>query len=62
MPRRKINIGDKVTFKAATLYSYETVTRKVKEVYASGNVAVRYAGYSDFIVYPQEIKKVEKSI
>lgn len=60
MTRKKIEIGDYITFQAATRWSGAKVKRKVVSFDHVGRPCVRYGGWSDFVVHPNEIKKVEK--
>ena len=59
MKTNKIEIGDKITFRAATRWNCGKVTRVVNGFYDSKNKipTVRYGGWSDFVVKPNEIKK-----
>ena len=59
MPRRKMNVGDLLTFKAATRYSFKKATRVIKGFDHLGRPLVGYAGWSDFIVQPKEIISVK---
>lgn len=53
----KIKIGDRITFKAATRFSYSKATRVVNG-FCNGMPTVRYAGWPNFIVRPNEILEV----
>lgn len=55
MTKRKMQIGDLLTFKAATRYSFAKATRKIKGFDHLGRPLVKYAGWSEFIVRPSEI-------
>jgi len=59
--RKKMAVGDLLTFKAATRCSYRKATRKITGFDHYGRPLVRYAGWSDFIVQPKEILSVEKA-
>lgn len=57
-----LEIGGTVTFKAVTRWSNGIVTRKVKgfQTDPQGNrtgVYVRYGGWGDFLVRPEEIQE-----
>lgn len=56
--RKKMRVGDLLTFKAATRCSYAKVTRKITGFDHFGRPLVRYAGWRDFIVLPREIISV----
>lgn len=58
----RIRVGDRITFKCVTRWSTgrELTTRVVKEIDARGQVRVQYGGWSDFLVYPREIKSHER--
>lgn len=58
--RKKMHVGDLLTFKAATRDSYRKATRKITGFDNYGRPLVRYAGWSDFIVQPCEIVSVSK--
>lgn len=60
MTKRTIEIGDYITFKAATRWSYSKARRKVVSFDHLNRPCVRFGGYSDFIVKPHEISKIEK--
>jgi hypothetical protein len=73
MTRKRMRIGDLLTFKAATRDSYRKATRVITGFdntgrplvrYAgfdnTGRPLVRYAGWSDFIVQPREIIEVKR--
>lgn len=60
MPRRKMQIGDLLTFKAATRYSYRKATRKITGFMPDGRPEVTYAGWQGFIVQPREIISVAR--
>jgi hypothetical protein len=59
MAKRQMKIGDLLTFKAATRYSFRKATRKITGFDSYGRPLVTYAGWSDFIVQPHEILFVE---
>jgi hypothetical protein len=61
MARKKLRIGDLLTFKAATRCSYRKATRKITGFDALGRPLVTYAGWSGFIVRPQEILSTERA-
>lgn len=52
---RKMRVGDRLTFKAATRCSFTKATRKIRGFDHLGRPLVGYAGWSDFIVMPREI-------
>lgn len=54
----KIELNDRITFKAATRSGYKKVTRKVIGFSMNKFPEVRYEGWSNFVVYPEEIKEV----
>lgn len=58
MTRKRIKVGDRIKFKAATRYSHETATRKVKGFDSYGRPLVGYAGWSEFVVHPREVLDV----
>lgn len=60
MKRRKMQIGDLLTFKAATRCSYRKATRRITGFDSYGRPLVRYAGWSGFIVRLSEIISVEQ--
>ena len=62
MSELKMKIGDLLTFKAATRYSFKKATRKIVGFDHHGRPLVRYAGWSQFIVRPDEIISVERII
>lgn len=57
---RKMRVGDLLTFKAATRYSYRKATRVITGFDSYGRPEVRYAGWSGFIVQPKEIISVQR--
>lgn len=59
--RRKMHVGDLLTFKSATRCSYRKATRKIVGFDHLGRPMVRYAGWSDFVVMPHEIISSEKA-
>lgn len=61
MARRKMRVGDLLTFKSATRCSFRKATRKITGFDHLGRPTVRYAGWSDFIVLPKEIISVERA-
>lgn len=61
MTRKKIRIGDRIKFKAATRWAFRAVVRKVKGFDHLGRPLVGYGGWSEFIVHPKEILEVIKS-
>lgn len=61
MTKRKMKIGDLLTFKAATRYSFAKATRKIKGFDAYGRPLVKYAGWTEFIVRPDEIISWERA-
>ena len=51
-------IGQRITFRAFTYYSNEKVTRVITGIHdETGWPEVRYQGYSNFLVFPDEIIK-----
>jgi len=60
MTKRKMRVGDLLTFKAVTRCSHKKATRKIVSFDYLGRPQVRYAGWSDFIVMPHEIISVER--
>ncbi len=58
---KKIYIGDRITFKSACRWGHNTVTRVVIALDELHRPLVRYGGWSDFMVLPKEIKKVQRS-
>lgn len=58
--RKKMEVGDLLTFKSATRCSFRKATRKIKGFDHLGRPLVGYAGWSDFIVMPKEIISVER--
>ncbi len=58
---KKFKVGDLLTFKAATRYSYRKATRKIVSIDHYGRPCVRYCGWSEFIVRPNEILSVERT-
>ena len=57
---KKMRIGDLLTFKAATRYSFAKATRVIVGFDHLGRPEVRYAGWSNFVVQPKEIIFVER--
>jgi hypothetical protein len=55
MAKRKMQIGDLLTFKAATRCSYRKATRKIRGFDSYGRPMVGYEGWSNFIVQPKEV-------
>lgn len=65
MSRRKIEVGDYITFTATTRDGRRKARRKVKAIGPGGYPEVGYFGYSNFIVgsFPgDKIHKVEKDL
>ncbi|TXH82288.1 MAG: hypothetical protein E6Q77_06570 [Rhizobium sp.] len=60
MTRKKMRVGDLLTFKAATRYSYRKATRVITGFDSYGRPEARYAGWSGFIVQPKEIISVQR--
>lgn len=60
MRKKKMRIGDLLTFKAATRCHYRKATRIITGFDSYGRPLVRYAGWSGFIVQPNEIISVER--
>jgi hypothetical protein len=61
MTRKKMRVGDLLTFKAATRASYRKATRKITGFDNYGRPLVSYAGWQGFIVQPKEIISVERA-
>jgi hypothetical protein len=57
------NVGDYITFKATTRWSSGNAKqrRKVVSIDYNGRPCVRFGGWSDFVVHPREIVKVERA-
>lgn len=53
-------VGKIVTFKAITRWSGSKATRQIRGVRADGAVLVRFGGWTDFIVRPNEIISIER--
>jgi hypothetical protein len=60
MTKRKMRVGDLLTFKAATRCSYRKATRKITGFDHLGRPLVTYAGWNGFIVQPREIISTER--
>lgn len=58
---KKMRVGDLLTFKAATRYSYRKATRVITGFDSFGRPGVRYAGWHGFIVHPKEIIAIERA-
>jgi hypothetical protein len=58
---RKLNVGDSITFKAATRSDCKLATRKVVGIDEFGRPMVRYHGWSNFVVAWHEIKAIAKA-
>lgn len=54
-------IGDRVTFRSIARWSAKAQTRVVKAVEPDGHVQVRYGGWGDFRVRPDEIVAIKRS-
>jgi hypothetical protein len=54
------DIGKRVTFKAATRWSFAKATRIIRKVHSNGNIEVRFGGWDAFIVRPHEIIEVHE--
>lgn len=61
MTKRKIQVGDMLTFKAATRSHYRKATRPVRSIDEFGRPLVAYHGYSGFVVRLDEIISWEPS-
>lgn len=61
MTKQKMQIGDLLTFKAATRYSFAKATRKIKGFDPLGRPLVKYAGWPEFIVRLDEILSWERA-
>jgi len=57
-----INVGDRITFKAATRSSHRKATRMVTGFTINGRPEVRYEGWADFVVSPWEIIEVKNEV
>ena len=58
---KQINVGDRVKFKCKwARWQCNTETRIVNGVLSNGDITVRYAGWSHFVVHRHEIKEVLK--
>lgn len=57
---KKMRVGDLLTFKAATRYSYRKATRIITGFDHYGRPEVSYSGWRGFIVRPNEIISVER--
>jgi hypothetical protein len=60
MARKKMRVGDLLTFKAATRCSYRKATRVITGFDSYGRPLVRYVGWANFIVQPKEIISFER--
>lgn len=58
MRRRKLNIGDRITFKAATRAGNPKLRRVVNGFWIDGSPMVRAHGCADFVVHWHEISAV----
>lgn len=58
MKATKNDIGRRVIFRAATRWTGAKQDRIIKSVLENGGVTVRFGGYSDFRVRPDEIIKI----
>jgi len=58
MGESTVKRGDVVTFRPVCAYETRTMTRKVRDVSASGQPIVKAFGYDDFYVHLNEIKRV----
>jgi hypothetical protein len=56
-----MEVGDLLTFKAATRCSFRKATRKIRGFDHLGRPLVGYSGWADFTVMPKEIISVERS-
>ncbi len=54
----KINVGDRIVFKAATRAGNPKLTRVVNGFWPNGNPTVRAHGFPDFVVDWKEISAV----
>ena len=59
MGKRKMRVGDRLTFKAATRSHYRKATRPIRGFTPQGRPMVAYHGWSDFVVQPHEIISCE---
>jgi hypothetical protein len=59
--RNQMEVGDLLTFKSATRYSFRKATRIITGFDSVGRPLVRYAGWSSFIVQPNEIISWERT-
>lgn len=60
MRKTKLEIGDRITFKAATRASFAKLTRVVNGFWVDGRPTVRAHGYGEFIVDWREIQSVQR--
>lgn len=61
MAKRKVKVGDRIRFRAATRWSNAAVWRKVNGFWANGMPTVRFGGWDNFVVQPGEILEVERA-
>ena len=57
---KNFEVGELLTFKAATRSHYKQATRVIVSVDHVGRPCVRYHGWSNFAVWPDEIISVER--
>lgn len=57
MPHRDYTIGSTIRFRSATRWSYKAVNRKVIG-FDGDRPLVRFGGWSDFVVLPEEVLAV----
>lgn len=57
MDTRKIKVGDRIKFKAATRSHFRVAVRVVTEINSYG-VCVSYHGWRGFVVRPSEILEI----
>lgn len=58
MKRQKLEIGERITFKAVTRAGAPTLTRVVNGFHFTGEPTVRAHGHGDFVVHWKEISAV----
>jgi hypothetical protein len=61
MKKQTIEVGDYITFKVYARYASGKYRRKVVAITDNGFPCVRFGGWSNFIVYKNDVLKVEKA-
>ena len=56
----KSDIGKRITFKAVTRWSCSKATRVIQGITLNGRPEVRYGGWSNFVIRPEEIIKIHR--